>query len=85
MKTMVQIRRFRRRFDIDARLKRYSDILAVQSEVEEGAVYCMSDGKFAILCHDGAVYCPMDEVDELADRMRPEIRSEIFEVLEMWR
>ncbi len=82
---MVQILRFKRRFDIDARLRKYRDILAVQSEVEEGAVYCLSDGKFAILCWDGAVFCPMEEVAELQAKMRPEIQQEIAEILEIWR
>lgn len=82
---MVQIRRFKRWFDIDARLTAYRDILAVQSEVEEGAVYCMSDGKFAILCFNGAVYCPLSEVNDLAAMMKPEIQKEIREVLEIWR
>ena len=80
---MVQIRRFKRRFDIDAKLRKYKDILAIQSEVEE-AVYCISDGKFAILCWDGAVYCPIGEVKELANRMKGEIKREILDVMEMW-
>ena len=82
---MVRVLRFKKQFDIDAKLKKYRDILAIQSEVEEGAVYCLSDGKFAILCRDGVVYCWMREVDELISRMRPEIRKEIAEVLEVWR
>jgi hypothetical protein len=82
---MVQILRFKNRFDIDAKLKKYRDILAVQSEEEEGAVYCLSDGKFAILCWDGAVFCPMEEVEDLQAKMRPEIQQEIAEILEIWR
>jgi hypothetical protein len=82
---MVQILRFKNRFDIDAKLKKYRDILAVQSEEEDGVVYCISDGKFAILCWDGAVFCPMEEVAELQAKMRPEIQQEIKEILEIWR
>jgi hypothetical protein len=82
---MVQILRFKNRFDIDAKLKKYRDILAVQSEEEEGVVYCISDGKFAILCWDGAVFCPMEEVADLQAKMRPEIQQEIAEILDIWR
>lgn len=80
---MVQIRRFKKRFDIDARLKTYKGIFAIESEVEN-AVYCISDGKFAILCWDGAVYCPIDEYMQLANRMKAEIRQEILDIMEMW-
>ena len=80
---MVQIRRFKKRFDIDAKLKKYKDIFAIESEVEN-AVYCISDGKFAVLCWDGAVYCPIGEVKELANGMKAEIRQEILDVMEMW-
>lgn len=80
---MVQIRRFKRRFDIEAKLKKYSDIFAIESEVEN-AVYCISDGKFALLCWDGAVYCPIGEYLKLANKMKAEIRREILDVMEMW-
>ena len=80
---MVQIRRWKRRLDIEAKLTKYRDIFAIESEVEN-AVYCISDGKFAILCWDGAVYCPIGEVKELANRMKEEIKREILDVVEMW-
>ena len=82
---MVTIRRFKRRLDLDVKLLRYRDIWSIQSEVEPGAVYCISDGQFAILCWDGAVSCRMEDIEELIDMMRPEIQKEITEVLEMWR
>ena len=82
--SMVQIRRFKKRLDIDAKLKKYRDIFAIESEVQENAVYCISDGKFAVLCWDGVVYCPIGEYKQLADRMKAEIRQEILDVIEMW-
>ncbi len=79
--------RFKRKFNIDKKLNYYKDIFAIQSEVEDGAVYCISDGKFAVLCWNGAVYCPLEEVHTLAGLMRPDVRSEILEIieLELWR
>ena len=82
--SMVQIRRWKKHFDVNAKLTKYNGIFAVQSEVQENAVYCISDGKFAVMCFDGVVYCPISEYKELASRMRAEIRKEILEVVEMW-
>ena len=82
--SMVQIRRWKKRLDIDAKLKKYRDIFAIESEVQENAVYCISDGKFAVLCWDGVVYCPIGEYKELANRMKEEIKQEILDVMEMW-
>ena len=82
--SMVQIRRFKRRFDIDARLKYYTDIFTIQSEVEENTVYCISDGKFGILCFDGIVWCPLEDIQELASRMTAAIKAEIYEIIEFW-
>lgn len=59
----------------------YRDIHAVDSEVAKGVVYCFSDGKFAVLKCDGVVSCPVKEWQSLADRMIPEIRQEIYEVV----
>ena len=81
---MVQIRRFKRRFDIDAKLMNYRGIFTIQSEVEEGAVYCISDGKFGILCFDGIVWCPLEDIHELASRMTAAIKAEIYEIIEFW-
>ena len=81
---MIEIRRFKESFHIQGRLHYYPDILAVESEISKSVVYCFSDGKFAILRADGAVYCPINEWRDLADRMIPEIRKEIYEIVEVW-
>lgn len=80
---MIEIRRFKRKFNIDTKLPYYREIHAVESEVAKGTVYCFSDGKFAVLKHDGVVYCPINEWKDLADKMVPEIRQEIYEVVEV--
>lgn len=82
--SMVQIRRFKRRFNIENKLHYYPAIFAIQSEVSAGTVYCISDGKFAVLRCDGAVYCPIGEYRELADKMKPDIKQEILSTMEMW-
>ena len=82
--SMVHVWRFKRRFDIDAKLMKYGGIFTIQSEVEEGAVYCISDGKFGILCWDGIVWCPLSEIKALASRMTADIREEIYEIIEFW-
>ena len=63
----------------------YPGIFAIESEIVSGCAYAFSDGKFAVLRHDGAVFCPIHETPILADMMKPEIRAEILSVFEEWR
>ncbi len=80
---MIEIRRFAKPIVLEAKLPHYKGIYAIQSEVAKGIVYCFSDGKFAILRSDGAVHCPVDEVFDLAERLIPEIKQEILDIVEV--
>lgn len=79
---MVSEVKFGRRFNILNEMMNYKDIYAVESEVQRGIVYGISDGKFAILHGTGAIFCPFHEAPVMAMRMKKKIREEIIEVYE---
>ena len=77
---MVSRLNFTKRLDIEAMLIRYPGIFAVDSNIEKGTTYCISDGKFAVMRFDGALFCPLHETHKLANMLRPEYRDEIMEI-----
>ena len=60
---------FKKYFEIQTQLKKYTDIYAIESEIHKGLVYGISDGKFAILRGNGAIFCPLHETPQLAERV----------------
>lgn len=81
---MVHILRFSKRMNVAGLLEKYNGIVGIQSEVKHDATYCISDGKFAILCGDGVVYCLQEDMIELAEMMHFKIKQEIYEIIEVW-
>ena len=61
---------FSKRLEIQTDLKKYTDIYAIESELHRGLVYGISDGKFAILRGNGAIFCPLHETPQLAERVK---------------
>lgn len=82
---MVKVIRFKSYFNITARLPAYGGIYAIDSREQVNTTYCISDGKFAILCSNGAVWCPLHDIDELIGMMRDEIASEIKEIVSFYK
>ena len=82
---MIKILKFAKQFKIQQQLHYYPGIWAVDSELTTGLSYGISDGKFAVIRHDGIAYCPLDEVDELAAKMKPEVGDEILNVFALWK
>ena len=78
---MVSRVKFRKRFKMWD-LKKYTDIYAVESEVQRGVVYGISDGKFAIIDGWGAKFCPFHETPIMAMSEPKKVREEIIEVYE---
>ena len=78
--TMVSRLNFSSRFDIEKTIIRYPGIFAVDSNIEKGLTYCISDGKFAVLRVDGALFCPLHETPQLAGMLKPEFGNEIMEI-----
>lgn len=66
--------------NLETELTHYDKIYSVESEEYDGLFYGLSDGKFAVLRPDGAVFCPVHETPKLARRMLPRIREEIMGV-----
>lgn len=73
---------FTKPLNIDRKLANFQDIYTVQSVVKKSVVYGFSDGKFAILQREGAIFCPIHEVPQLANLLKPRIKEEVMEVFE---
>lgn len=82
---MVNVIRFKRYFDISARLPAYDAIWAIDSDEQINTTYCIADGKFAILCSNGVVWCPTADISELIGMMRAEIAAEIKEIVSYYK
>jgi hypothetical protein len=76
---MISILKFKKETPIGTLLVNYTDIYAIESMVQCGLIYGIADGKFAILRAKGAIYCPLHETPNLAERFLP-LKDEIMEI-----
>lgn len=81
---MIQRKYFKQPYTIVNRfnqfLMRYSDIYAIESIYDQGIVYGISNGKFAMITMDGILMCNFDETIQMANMMVSEIKWEMIEI-----
>lgn len=66
--------------NLASELTHYTDIYAIDSMEFSNIVYGLSDGKFAVLKPDCAVFCPIHEVPDMAKRLIPELQAEVIAI-----
>lgn len=81
---MIQSKYFKQPYTViekfNALLMRYQDVYAIESVYDQGIVYGISNGKFAMITMDGIIMCNFDETIQMANMMITEIKWEIIEI-----
>ena len=80
----MQVQRidFKKRKDLDVLLASYKDIYAVESLVEKGLVYGISDGWFAFITAFGIMRVNYTDIKEFALKLKLEVREEVLALYE---
>lgn len=58
------------------------DAYAIESIVDDYIRYIAFDNKFAIIRHEDAMLCDIDEMNELAVMFRSDVKQEILDIYE---
>lgn len=67
------------------KLHYYPDIWSVQSELSSSLCYGIADGMMAAMRPEGAIVCKLENVEEMAQRLVPEVQDELLETYRIWK
>ena len=80
---MVRIN-FGRKLNLQ-KLHYYPGIWSVQSELSSSLCYGIADGMMAAIRPEGAIACKLEDVEEVAQMMIPEVQEELLETYRIWK